>query len=167
MKNLKKLALLLTTVMMFFALTACSSQPSTPTVPNPDTNGTSNSSSSKNEVELVNRDGVKITIIGGLDTTGSMFGPQLKLRVENSSGHDITVQSRKTSVNGYTLGDFGAIMSIDVLNGEKAYGTFTLLNSDLQDAGITTIQNIKTSFHVYDSDSWNTLFDTDLITIKF
>ena len=167
MKNLKRIALLLTTVMMFFALTACSSQPSTPTVPNPDTNGTSNSSSSKNEVELVNRDGVKITIVGGLDTTGSMFGPQLKLRVENSSGHDITVQSRNTSVNGYTLGDFGAIMSIDVLNGEKAYGTFTLLNSDLQDAGITTIQNIKTSFHVYDSDSWNTLFDTDLITIKF
>lgn len=119
MKNLKKLALLLTTVMMFFTLTACSSQPSTPTVPNPDTNGTSNSSASKNEVELVNRDGVKITIVGGLDTTGSVFGPQLKLRVENSSGHNITVQSRKTSVNGYTMGDFGAIMSIDVTNGEK------------------------------------------------
>ena len=170
MKNLKKLALLLTTVMMFFTLTACSSQPSTPTVPNPDTNGTSNSSNSsapKNEVELVNRDGVKITIVGGLDTTGSVFGPQLKLRVENSSGHNITVQSRKTSVNGYTMGDFGAIMSIDVTHGEKAYGTFTLYNSKLQDAGITTIQNIKTSFHVYDSDSWNTLFDTDLITITF
>lgn len=121
----------------------------------------------QNEVELVNRDGVKITIVGGLDTTGSVFGPQLKLRVENSSGHNITVQSRKTSVNGYTMGDFGAIMSIDVTNGEKAYGTFTLYNSKLQDAGITTIQNIKTSFHVYDSDSWNTLFDTDLITIKF
>lgn len=164
MKNLKRLALLLATVMMFFTLTACSSQPTTPTVTNPETN---TSTTSKGEVELVNQDGVKIVLIGGLDTTGSMFGPQLKLRIENTSGHNITVQSRKTSVNGFTMGDLGAIMSIDVTNGEKAYGTFTLYSSKLQDAGITTIQNIKTSFHVYDADSWATIFDTDLITISF
>ena len=162
MKNLKRLALILATVMMFFTLTAC--QSTTPTVTNPETN---TSTTSKGEVELVNRDGVKITLIGGLDTKSSYFGPELKLRVENNSGHNITVQSRKTSVNGCTMGDFGAIMSIDVTNGEKAYGTFTLYNSKLEDAGITTIKTIKTSFHVFDSDSWNNLFDTDLITISF
>ena len=162
MKNLKRLALILATVMMFFTLTAC--QSTTPTVTNPETN---TSTTSKGEVELVNRDGVKITLIGGLDTKSSYFGPELKLRIENNSGHNITVQSRKTSVNGCTMGDFGAIMSIDVTNGEKAYGTFTLYNSKLEDAGITTIKTIKTSFHVFDSDSWNNLFDTDLITISF
>lgn len=164
MKNLKRLSLILATVMMLFTLTACSSQPTTPTVTNPETN---TSTTSKGEVELVNQDGVKITLIGGLDTKSSYFGPELKLRVENNSGHNITVQSRKTSVNGCTMDDFGAIMSIDVTNGEKAYGTFTLYSSKLEDAGITTIKTIKTSFHVFDSDSWNNLFDTDLITISF
>lgn len=164
MKNLKRLSLILATVMMLFTLTACSSQPTTPTVTNPETN---TSTTSKGEVELVNQDGVKITLIGGLDTKSSYFGPELKLRVENNSGHNITVQSRKTSVNGCTMGDFGAIMSIDVTNGEKAYGTFTLYSSKLEDAGITTIKTIKTSFHVFDSDSWNNLFYTDLITISF
>lgn len=164
MKNVKRLALLLATIMMFFALTACSSQPTTPTVTNPETN---TATTSKGEVELVNQDGVKITLIGGLDLTGNSFGPRLKLRVENSSGHDITVQSRKTSVNGYTLGDFGAAMSIDVQDGQKAYGYFTLFGSQLKDAGITTIHEIKTSFHVFDADTWDTDFDTELITIKF
>lgn len=164
MKNLKRLAFLLASVMMFFTLTACSSQPTTSSVTNPETNTTT---TSKGEVELVNQDGVKIVLIGGLNMNSSYIGPELKLRIENASGHNITVQSRKTSVNGCTMGDFGAIMSIDVANGEKAYGTFTLYNSKLEDAGIKTIQTIKTSFHVFDSDSWNTLFDTDLITISF
>ena len=166
MKNLKRLALLLTTVMMFFTLTACSSQPTTPTVPNPDTNGTttSNSSTSQNEVELVNRDGVRIVLVGGLDTTGSMFGSQLKVRIENNTGHDITVQRRNTSVNGYTM---DAIMSTDVNSGEKAYGTITFYSSKLQDAGITTIKTIKTSFLVFDQHTWQDYFLTDPIIINF
>ena len=164
MKNLKKLALLLTTVMMFFTLTACSSQPSTPTVPNPDTNGTSNSSTSKNEVELVNRDGVRIVLIGGLDTTSSMFGPQLKVRIENNSGHDIIVQRRNTSVNGYTM---DAIMSTDVNSGEKAYGTITFYSRDLQNAGISIIKTIKISFLVFDQHTWRDYFLTDPIIINF
>lgn len=177
MKNLKRIVLLLATVMMFFALTACSSQPTTPSVTTPAQSGSnsSNSASSGNnstnssssEIELVNQNGVKITLIGGLDLKGSYFGPRLKLRIENNSGHDITVQSRKTSVNGYTLGDFGATMSADVLNGQKAYDYFTLSSSKLEDAGITTIHEIKTSFHVFNSDTWDTDFDTELVTIKF
>ena len=90
MKNLKRLALLLASVMMFFALTACSSQPTTPSVTNPETNTTT---TSKGEVELVDQGGVKIVLIGGLNMNSSYIGPELKLRIENSSGHDITRSS--------------------------------------------------------------------------
>ena len=161
---MKRIALLLTAILMFFTLTACSSQSTTPSVTKP---GTNSSTTSQGELELVNQDGVKIILVGKLDLTGNLFGPQLHLRIENNSGHDLTVQSRKTSVNGYTLGDFGASMSIDVVNGEKAYGTFTLINSDLQEAGITTIESIRTTFHVFDSDTWDTYFDSDPVTITF
>lgn len=161
---MKRIALLLTAILMFFTLTACSSQSTTPSVTKP---GTNSSTTSQGELELVNQNGVKIILVGKLDLTGNLFGPQLHLRIENNSGHDLTVQSRKTSVNGYTLGDFGASMSIDVVNGEKAYGTFTLINSDLQESGITTIESIRTTFHVFDSNTWDIYFDSDPVTITF
>lgn len=161
MKNLKRLALLLATVMMFFTLTACSSQPTTPTVTNPETN---TSTTSKGEVELVNQNGVKIILVGNLDLNGNILGPQIKIRVENNSGRNIIVQTRNTSVNGYSM---DAIMSCGVNNGEKGYDTMLFLNSNLSDAGITTIQTIKTSFLIADSSTYYTIFKTDPVTINF
>lgn len=152
MKKFKRLvAALLVAVMALTMLTACGGSGATYT----------------GNTELYNQDGVKITLIGGLDTKGSIFGPQLKLYIENNTNRDIMVQSRKTSVNGYTMGDFGAIMSIDVAKGGKAYGTYTLYSSKLKAANITRIESIKTSFCIIDADSYRTLVNTNMITITF
>lgn len=159
MKNLKRLALILATVMMFFTLTAC--QSTTPTVTNPETN---TSTTSKGEVELVNRDGVKIILVGNLDLKGNVLGPQIKVRVENNSGRSIIIQARNTSVNGFSM---DAIMSCSVNNGEKGYDTLLFLNSDLNNAGITNIKTIKTAFAIIDGNTWYTLSTTDSVTINF
>ncbi|MDD6558996.1 MAG: hypothetical protein PUF15_08885 [Faecalibacterium prausnitzii] len=249
MKSPKRLALLLTTVTMFFTLTACSSQPiapapstseptasapassepdasapasstpapsvsasstpassepvasvpvssapvssepaasvpasSTPSAPassepaasTPASSVPANSDSEANstvkepETVLIDQNGVKIIRIGNLYRTSSSTGPQLKVRIENNSAYNITAQTRKTSVNGYTLGDFGSSMYIDVASGEKAYGTLTIVDRNLKEAGITTIETLTVTFNIYDSDQWGKLlFNTNSVTIKF
>ena len=40
------------------------------------------------------------------------------------------------------------------------------MSSDLERAGITTIADIEFAFHVFDSDSWDTIFDSEIIKIE-
>ena len=243
MKSPKRLALLLTTVTMFFTLTACSSQPiapapstseptasapassepdasapasstPAPSVPASSTPASSepvasvpvssapvssepaasvpasstpsassepaasapassvpansdaeaNSTVKEPETVLIDQNGVKIILIGSLHRTSSSIGPQLTFRIENNTNLDIIVQPRKTSVNGYTM---DASMSTHVNRGEKAYGTFFIYDKSLKEAGITTIETIKTCFLAFDSNTWENYFLSDSVTINF
>jgi hypothetical protein len=58
------------------------------------------------------------------------------------------------------------LFSCSVAAGKKANDTIYLSSSGLEAAGITTISDIVISFHVYDSDTYDTLFDTDEIELK-
>ena len=91
------------------------------------------------------------------------FGPEIKLLIENGSEKSVTVQSRNTSVNGYMI---EPMLSADVAAGKKANDTLTLTQSDLDAAGITTIADIELSFHIFDSESWDTIIDSDPIRIE-
>lgn len=110
---------------------------------------------------LVDESGVKITV-KSLDTEG-FWGPALKLLIENESGKDLTVQVRNASVNGYMV---DTMMSADVAKGKKANETLKFASSDLEQSGITTIADMEFSFHIFDSESWDTYLDTDKISIK-
>lgn len=106
-----------------------------------------------------------IRIIGkGLSGNDSIFGPGLIMYIENNSDKNITVQSRDTSINGFMVDDS---MSEDVIAGKKAITAITFFSSSLEDNGITDIESIETSFHIYDMEAWETIFDTDPITINF
>lgn len=133
---------------LVFALTAC---------------GASSYPSKENVV--FEGSGVKI-IYTGVDLKGNVLGPQIKFRIENNSGYDLTVQTRKTSVNGYTLGDLDVIMSTDVKNGEKANGTMLFLNSTLKDNNITALKNVVTSFHMFYMGQYASHYlDTKIVTV--
>ena len=108
-------------------------------------------------------DGIKI-IGKGLTSDKSIFGPGLIVYIENNTDTDFTVQVRDTSVNGYMI---DTIMSEDVAAGKKAITAVTFFNSDLEENEITTITSIETSFHVFDISGWDTIVDTDPITINF
>ena len=58
-------------------------------------------------------------------------------------------------------------MSEDVIVGKKAITAVTFFSSSLEENGITDITSIETSFHVFDMESWDTIVDTDPITINF
>lgn len=114
------------------------------------------------EQTLMDQSGIKVTL-KSLDLKG-MFGPELKVCIENSSAQNVTVQANGVSVNGIMT---QSVFSCDVAAGKTANDGITLLSSDLDQAGITQIQNVEFTFHVFDTTTYNTIFDTDPLSVSF
>jgi hypothetical protein len=114
------------------------------------------------EQVVFDQEGIKITI-KSLDIESSFFGPELKVLIENNNAIDITVQVRKASINDIMV---DAMFSSDVATGKKINDEITFMSSELEDAGITTIKEIEFSFHIFDTDSWDTIIDSDMIHIE-
>lgn len=112
------------------------------------------------ETVLLEEAGVKITA-KSFDA-GGVFGPEVKLLIENESGQNLTVQADKTSVNGYMV---DTMLSADVASGKKANDSLTFARSDMDLSGITTVADMEFSFHIFDSDSWDDYLNTDSITL--
>lgn len=106
--------------------------------------------------------GIKITYQGlGED----WLGLDVLFLIENNSDNCINVQTRDSSVNGYMI---DAIMSTEVLPGKAAYTSMEFLNSFLEENEIEKdgIEEVEFYFHIFDNNTWNTIVDTDLITLK-
>ena len=103
-------------------------------------------------------------VIKGLAEDDSIFGPSIVTYIENTGDKDVTVQTRDVSVNGFMV---EAVFSCDVVAGKRAVDTITFMESDLEENGITTIENVELSFHVFDFDDWETIVDTEIANITF
>lgn len=112
------------------------------------------------EQVLFDQDDITITA-KSLNMKG-IFGPEIKLLIENNSDRSITVQSRNASVNGYMV---EPMLSVDVAPSKKANDELTIMRSDLESAGITSIADIEFCFHIFDSESWDTILDSDPVVI--
>jgi hypothetical protein len=110
---------------------------------------------------LLEQDGLVITAKELVDD--SIWGMGVKVLVENNSEKNLGVQCNSIIVNNYMITD---LFSCSVAAGKKSNETIYLSSSGLEAAGITTISDIVISFHVFDSDSYSTLFDTEEIEIK-
>lgn len=96
---------------------------------------------------LYEKDGVKI--VGQYVDENSFWGSAVLLYVENNSGKNIIVQCDDVSVNGYMV---TAVCSAEVYTGKKAFNDITLLSTDLEANGITSIDTIETSFKILDEN---------------
>ncbi len=112
---------------------------------------------------VLDQDGIKL-VVKNLDVTGSYWGADLYVYVENNSQNDITIQTRDVSVNGFMV---DPIFSCDVPMGKKAFDSISFMQSDLEDNAITDITTLELSFHVFDSNNWNTILDTEATVIEF
>lgn len=108
-------------------------------------------------------DGIRV-VVRGLAEDSSIFGPSIIVYIENNSGQDITVQTRDVSINGFMV---TPIFSSDVIIGKRAVDGITFMSSELEENEIVKIENVELSFHIFDSDNWNTIVDTDTVTIIF
>lgn len=113
------------------------------------------------EAVLLDEADIKITATGFSEN--ELFGPALKLLIENNSQTDLTVQVRNVSINGYMT---ETMMSVDVAAGKKANDSLTFMSSSIETCGIETIADMEFQFHIFDSDSWDTYLDSGLIRIN-
>lgn len=112
---------------------------------------------------LVDSNGVKI-VAKGLSESGSFWGPGVILYIENNSDENITIQVRDVSVNGFMV---DSSMSEDVVSGKKAISDVQFFSTDLEDNNITEITEVELYFHIFNEESWEAIFDSEVITIKF
>lgn len=110
---------------------------------------------------LVDQDGIRITATGY--ETDSIWGDGIKLLIENETDKDITVGCKALIVNDFMITD---LFASEVAAGKKTNETMLLMSSELKAAGISSVGKVEVYFHVYDSNSYDDIFDTDCVTIK-
>lgn len=110
---------------------------------------------------LVDQNNIVITAVEY--TTDSIWGDGIKLLIENNSDQNVTVGCTALIVNDYMITD---LFVSDVAAGKKANETMYLSSSELEAAGIDSVGQIEVYFHVYDSASYEDIFNTDVVTIQ-
>ncbi|MGN0317845.1 MAG: hypothetical protein ACI4E1_07945 [Lachnospira sp.] len=112
--------------------------------------------------ELYNEGGIRI--VGKKVDENSFWGKAILLYIENNTDKNIDISVQDVSVNGYMV---TSIMSADVYAGKKAFDDISLLSSDLEQNNITSIENVEFKFHIYNSDTYDTITDTPVIKMSF
>lgn len=114
---------------------------------------------------IYNKDGIKITFLGFQDKKeeNQLYkGWNIRLKIENTSTKDYTVQVRDLSVNGMMA---DSIFSVDVAAGKSAMDSIWVIN--MEEKGITApITEAEFHFQIYESGDWLNSFPSDTITVK-
>ena len=113
------------------------------------------------EQVLLDRDGVKVTATEYVED--SIWGEGIKILVENTSEKNIGVNCNAVIVNNFMITD---LFSTSVAAGKKANDTIYLSSGDLEAAGIDNVGQVELYFHAYNSDTYDTIFDADVVTVK-
>ena len=95
--------------------------------------------------------------------TDSIWGDGIKLMLENNSDKDVTVGCNALIVNDYMITD---LFVAEIAAGKKANETLYLSSTQLKEAGIENVGKVEIYFHVYDPTTYDTLFDTECVTIQ-
>ena len=104
-----------------------------------------------------------IVITAAEYVSDSIWGDGVKVLLENNSDRDVTVSCNALIVNDYMITD---LFVSQIAAGKKANDTIYLSSSELEAAGIDTVGKIEIYFHVYDSSSYDNIFDSDCVTIQ-
>lgn len=110
-----------------------------------------------NSLVIFEQGGIKVTYTG---MSESFMGPKVDFIVENGTDTDITLQARNVSVNGVMT---DPTFSCEVTAGKKAKDGISFLADDI-DGGV--IKELEFSFHIFKTDGWDTILDSDIISIS-
>ena len=111
--------------------------------------------------EILNQEGLKI--VAKYVDENSFWGKSILLYVENTSGRKLCVQVDNMSINGYMI---QPIFSSIVYPGKKAISDITLLQSDLDMNGITSVDDVALTFNVFDPETFENVFTTEAISFS-
>ena len=116
----------------------------------------------KSGTPVLNQDGLEV-IVRGVKTGDSTWGPEIQLFLQNQTGRDIIVQLDDFSINGFMV---SPIFSVNIKDGKVAYYSISLSQDELDINGIDRIDSMEGHFVVVDPNSWDTIFESDLVTIQ-
>ena len=109
--------------------------------------------------ELYNVNGVRI--VGKTVDEDSFWGTAILLYIENTSGQNVGINVDNMSINGYMM---TPLFSTTVYDGKKSIDDITIMSSDLEANGITSVDQVELKFHIYNAESYDTIADSDAIT---
>ena len=109
--------------------------------------------------ELYNANGVRI--VGKTVDENSFWGTAILLYIENTSGQNVGINVDNMSINGYMM---TPLFSTIVYDGKKSIDDITIMSSDLEANGITSVDQVELKFHIYNAESYDTIADSDAIT---
>lgn len=109
--------------------------------------------------ELYNANGVRI--VGKTVDEKSFWGTAILLYIENTSGQNVGINVDNMSINGYMM---TPLFSTTVYDGKKSIDDITIMSSDLEANGITSVDQVELKFHIYNAESYDTIADSDAIT---
>lgn len=112
---------------------------------------------------IYENNGIKI-VSKGISEDASFMGTPLVLYIENNTEDAITIQARNVSINGFMVDQ---IFSCEIMPGKKAIDAVTFMKSDIEENQIKSIDKVEISFHIFKTDGWDTIQDTDPVTISF
>lgn len=110
--------------------------------------------------ELYNENGIRI--VGKYVDENSFWGAAVLFYIENNSGKNRIIQCDDMSINGFMITPY---FSSTVYDGKKAIDEITLMSSDLEENGITCIEDIELKFNIMDEDFMNNV-ETDAISFS-
>lgn len=111
--------------------------------------------------ELYNDGGIRI--VGKYVDENSFWGNAIVLYLENNTPQNICVQCDDMSVNGYMVTPY---FSSTVYSGKKAIDEITLMQSDLDDNGITSVDEVELTFRIINPDNYMDISETGPITFS-
>lgn len=113
------------------------------------------------EQVLVDQDGILIKATEYV--VDDIWGDGIKLYIENNSDKTVTISCEALIVNNFMITD---LFVSEVSPGNRANEVMNLSNSQLEAAGIESVGQVEIYFHVYDSTTYDTVFDSECITIQ-
>lgn len=111
---------------------------------------------------LYNKDGIKVTVTGY--KTESFYGPEISVKIENSSDKKVLVSTDLLSVNGYMMED--VLLYADVDAGSEVEDFFLFSNETLAQRGIKEISEVKFYIVVSDPDTYDTFDTSKLLSLN-
>ena len=111
--------------------------------------------------ELYHSNGIRI--VGKTVNEDSFWGTAILLYCENTSGKNVGISVEEMSINGFMI---NPIFSTTVYNEKRVFDEITIFSSDMEENGITAIEEVELKFHIYDADTYRTIADSDTITFS-
>lgn len=104
---------------------------------------------------LYDDNGIKIV---GKYVDDKMSGKAVVLYIVNNRNENITISCQDMSINGYMV---NSIFSSTLYSGKYTIDEITVLQTELDENDISTIENFALKFKVYNSETYQTILTTD------